>query len=209
MSYASEKRGDDAMKVVALSGRRIDAEDSQIPRFPLAHVPMVREQIRTLLRDLRTEALVCSASCGADLLALDAANELGIHFEIMLPFSPQEFRATSVVDRPGDEDWDWGSLFDQLVGLARQRDALHVAERDQTISNYETYHRVAELVLERALDLSMQRGNGGNGGKATSPGTVTAIVVWEGAPRETRDHTAHFAERAKALGLPIRTIYTR
>ncbi|HEY7343169.1 MAG TPA: hypothetical protein VH591_20010 [Ktedonobacterales bacterium] len=193
------------MKVVALSGRRIDAKDSQIPRFPLTHAPMVREQIRALLRDLRAEALVCSASCGADLLALDAANELGIQFEVMLPFSPQEFRATSVVDRPGNEDWDWGSLFDQLVSRARQRDTLHVAEHDQTISNYETYHRVAELVLERALDLSRQLGKGG---KAACPGTVTAILVWEGAPRDARDHTAHFADLAKALGLPIRTVYT-
>jgi hypothetical protein len=64
--------------VIALAGRRIDAPDAETPRFPLAAVPFVREQLDALFADRGATALVCSAACGADLVALDAATELGL-----------------------------------------------------------------------------------------------------------------------------------
>jgi len=58
-------------------------------------------------------ALVCSAACGADLLALGAAEELGIRRCIVLLFPREQFRAISVVDR-GD---DWGVQFDVILDI--------------------------------------------------------------------------------------------
>jgi hypothetical protein len=64
------------------------------------HVPLVRRRIVDLLAEEHTEALVCSAACGADLIALEEAERLGLRRRIVLPFSPRQFRETSVTDRP-------------------------------------------------------------------------------------------------------------
>ena len=60
--------------VIALVGRRIDPPDLTVPVFPFTAVKRVRERIHDLLRNSNTEAMVCSAACGADLIALDAAH---------------------------------------------------------------------------------------------------------------------------------------
>jgi hypothetical protein len=54
--------------VIALAGRRIDA---------LEHVSAVRRRLADLLVQEQATALVCSAACGADLAALEAAEQLG------------------------------------------------------------------------------------------------------------------------------------
>src|SRR6266545_4181994 len=106
--------------VVALAGRRIDRGNEQEPRFSLAEVPRVREGLYQLLQRSKVDALVCSAACGADLLALEAAGTAKIPRHIILPFPPEVFRPISVVDRPGP----WGPLFDQIVEEVRSDDNL-------------------------------------------------------------------------------------
>ena len=59
--------------IVALAGRRIDAPGADAERFPLAAVELVRERLHNLLSEKGASTLVCSAACGADLLALAAA----------------------------------------------------------------------------------------------------------------------------------------
>ncbi len=59
--------------VIALAGRRIDAADAAMPRFPLENIPLVRKRLADLLVQERAVALVCSAACGADLIALEEA----------------------------------------------------------------------------------------------------------------------------------------
>jgi hypothetical protein len=71
------------------------------PRFPLEAVPTVRRRLADLLAKERAVALVCSAACGADLVALEEAERLGLRRRIVLPFPPERFRKTSVTDRPG------------------------------------------------------------------------------------------------------------
>ena len=79
------------MTVVALAGRRIDSEGAEIARFPLDQEENVKEQRSVLLENLHPSRLVCSAACGADLLALEAAGELGIPTTVVLPFERQRF----------------------------------------------------------------------------------------------------------------------
>src|SRR4051794_31463752 len=114
-----------AGSVVALAGRRPDPPDAPQPRFPLANVPRVREELGALLRP-GVHALVCSAACGADLLALQAAGEAGIDRHVVLPFDAGTFRATSVADRPGD----WGPLYDEVVADAARRGHLESGAGD-------------------------------------------------------------------------------
>ncbi len=103
--------------VIALAGRRIDPPDIANPAFPLANVDAVRIRLREFFQAQSAAALVCSAACGADLLALDVAGTLGIRRRVVLPFAAERFRETSVTDRPGD----WGSIFDRVIADARSR----------------------------------------------------------------------------------------
>src|SRR5688500_16210252 len=103
--------------VVALAGRRVDADDAAVARFPLARIRVVAGRLRTVFGALHCTTLVCSAANGADLVALYVARERGIRVRIVLPFAVARFRALSVVDRPGGELWGW--LFDDLVREAR------------------------------------------------------------------------------------------
>ena len=96
--------------IVALAGRRIDKPDADAPRFPLTGVDLVRGRLHHLLSEKKVTTFVCSAACGADLLALAAARDLGIRRRVILPFTRERFRVTSVVDRPGD----WGPLFNAV-----------------------------------------------------------------------------------------------
>jgi len=177
-------------RVVALAGRRIDAADAAA-RFPLANVERVRERLRTLLRAQGSAALVCSAACGADLIALDVAGALGLRRRVVLPFAPERFRETSVTDRPGD----WGPLFDRIIGeVAATGDVvmLGLDEGDDA-----TYAAANAAILDEAEGLA-----------AGQPSEVVAVIVWEGASRGQGDLTEAFATAARARGHPVREVST-
>ncbi len=93
--------------IIALAGRRIDEEGTDTPRFPLENIRFVRERLKTLFEENDAKALVSSAACGADLLALDVAGEPGLRRRIILPSKPEKFRKSSVTDRPRK----WGEIF--------------------------------------------------------------------------------------------------
>src|SRR5262245_5252419 len=99
--------------VMAFAGRRIDAGGAEA-RFPLDAVERVAQQIRRMLDTRSATHVVASAACGADLLALREASSLGLKCRVVLPFARDEFRESSVVDRPGA----WGPMFDELVDAA-------------------------------------------------------------------------------------------
>src|SRR5262249_59646571 len=108
--------------VVALAGRRIDAEPTSTPRFPFDQVGRVGMEIADQLRRTQAVALVCSAACGADLIALETAQKMGLPTRIILPFSAARFRETSVVDRPRPKFL--GSMFDPRASGPRAHSHL-------------------------------------------------------------------------------------
>ena len=63
--------------ILAFAGRRMDAAGAAPPRFPLTNVALVRRRIRALLEAHSATAIVSSAACGADLIALGEAGALG------------------------------------------------------------------------------------------------------------------------------------
>ena len=71
MSDANQASGG---TVVALAGRRIDAPGADPPRFPPERVPAVRQRLVDMLAAEQAAVLVCSAACGADLVALRRPN---------------------------------------------------------------------------------------------------------------------------------------
>jgi hypothetical protein len=180
--------------VIALAGRRVDAADADARRFPLDYVPIVRERLVELFVAEGAVALVCSGACGADLAALEAAERLGIKRRIVLPFPPEDFRKTSVIDRPGD----WGPVFDRLVAMARATGDLVML--DFAANAGETAYAAANrAIVDQARALTGE----------SSACRLVAAVVWEGAARGGSDATEGFRSLAANAGFAIRSVLTR
>jgi hypothetical protein len=176
--------------VIALAGRRIDAPDAETPRFPLRNVSRVERQVGELFTREAAGALVTSAACGADLVALTVAGTLGIPRRVVLPFGADEFRATSVTDRPGD----WGPVYDRVMAEVNPNDVVTLAGFD---AGYDTYLATNHAIFDEALALA----------RRASVETL-AVVAWEGASRGSDDTTAAFAEEARQRGVRLVEIRT-
>lgn len=174
---------------LALAGRRIDAAGAEA-RFPLERVPHVSARLRELMLEMQAAALVCSAACGADLIALEVAGKLGVRRRIVLPFAVEKFRETSVIDRPGP----WGASYDRIVADVRAAGGLVVladaGEDDQA------YAAASDAILDQAIALA----------GAQSP--VVAVLVWDGKRRGDGDITWRFAESARRRQLAQRQVLT-
>jgi hypothetical protein len=177
--------------VIALVGRRIDPSDLALPVFPYTAVKRVGEHIHDLLKDTDANALVCSAACGADLIALEAAGELGIRRRIVLPFEAARFRKTSVIDRPGD----WGPAFDRVIKEVKAKHDLVNLNIDKDTE--ESYLQANQVILNEAISLA-----------AASGDRVVAALVWDGISRGDRDVTNAFGDTARSLGLQVLEVST-
>ena len=195
--------GQESETIVAFAGRRIDATDVETPRFPLTQVDVVQKKIEELFRRDNVKTLTCSAACGADLIALQVAQKLGIHYRIILPFVSERFRVTSVMDRPCTQEWNWGILFDQVIDIAQEKGELVVVETDE--DRQTAYQSVNQAILNEALQQGRIQA-------ATVPlqeiHQVQAVIAWDGHPRGPRDLTLHFAEEARSRGLAVKEILT-
>jgi len=176
--------------IFAFAGRRIDAVNAEQPRFPLSKVSLVRSRVRTLLRTHATAAVVSSAACGADLIALTEARALRLRCKIVLPFSRDRFRTSSVTDRPGN----WGAAYDQTMDDAEASGDVIVLD--------ETPGEDAYLVVNRAIiDATAALMN-----ECRQPGS--AVLVWEGASKGDHDVTEEFGIEARKRGLSVIEVLT-
>lgn len=178
-------------RVAALAGRRIDAADAAAPRFPLGNADLVGGRLQAVLVAEGSDTLVCSAACGADLIALDVAGRLGLRRRVVLPFAPARFRTTSVTDRPGD----WGTLFDRIVGELQAKGDVVVLGLDE--GDDATYAAANDAILNEAEGLAAEHRS-----------DVVAVILWEGDSRGEGDLTEAFATSARARGHPVREILT-
>jgi hypothetical protein len=183
--------------VIALAGRRIDAPDTDPPRFPLENVPIVRERIAALLSAEHAEALVCSAACGADLIALTEAERLGLRRRIVLPFQAKRFRQTSVTDRPGD----WGPMFDRLIALAEGANDLVILSGTGDDDD-KAYAAANEAIIREAEALA-------RGTSESIRLRRVVVIVWEGSARSGTDASGGLRTLATEAGFEDRTLLTR
>lgn len=175
--------------IIALVGRRIDSPESNPARFPLQNVPLVQTRLRSLFQGYPGATLVCSAACGADLLALDAAGSAAWRRRVILPFDRRLFRETSVTDRPGD----WGDMYDRILDeVERSGDVvtLSAVRRDTS------FEQASDRILEEAFTL------------AACGEKPAAVVVWDGADRGPGDLTRHFEKQARGRGLDVLHVST-
>lgn len=177
--------------IIALAGRRIDAPNTERKRFPPKCQLQVRENIQELFLELKPETLVCSAASGADLIALEVAEDLAIDRQIILPFAPRVFRRTSVADRPGD----WGKRFDRLLATMKSRDALLCLNRDDR--GYSAYRAVNEKIVEHAQTIARKQRT-----------SVTAVIMWDGQSWGVQDITSQFRQAALEAGFQVKEVCT-
>ncbi len=169
--------------VAVLAGRRVDSADASAARFPMQNVEKVKEKLKHFFIANSIDYLVCSAACGADLIALDIAGQLNISRKMVLPFDAETFRSSSVTDRPGN----WGELFDTVYK------ELH-GESNVIILNYDkedndAYEKTNFDILNIA-DLISEKQN------ETGDRKKSALIIWEGAPKDSNDTTEHFRTEA-------------
>jgi hypothetical protein len=170
-------------------GRRIDAVDTEPPRFPLSRITTIRQAVGNLLCNEAINILVCSAACGADLIALDVAITSGVRCRIVLPYPPPLFRNTSVIDRPGD----WGPLYDQLITAVDAAGDLVILS--EAAGDPAAFFHVNEEIIREASSLAM-------------PNRPFAVLVWDDVSHSDADATAHFHALAVDAGFIERTILT-
>jgi len=177
--------------VIALAGRRVDDSVAAIKRFPPENAVVVKQRIREFLQSHDARALVCAAACGADILALEAAGELGLRRRIVLPFDKATFRASSVVDRGGD----WGERYDRIISEVESQGGLveHAHDKDDG----QTYFTGNLEILDHAQLLAQELKTG-----------AAALVVWNGESRGADDVTGHFKQEALARGMDTPEILT-
>ena len=177
--------------IVALAGRRVDAVGAKEPRFPAHNASRVKQQITEVLQARQPQALVCAAACGADILALESAAELGVRRRVVLPFDPATFRASSVIDRGGD----WGERYDRILAEVEAAQDLVSFAHDK--DNPQTYFNgnLDILAQAEAMAQSLQT-------------QVVALVIWNGTSRGADDVTGHFKQEAESRKIEVVEINT-
>jgi hypothetical protein len=179
--------------VIALAGRRIDAEQAETKRFPLEAVETVGARLDALFTAEHAVALVSSAACGADLIALHVATRRELRRRVVLPSEPRVFLEMSVIDRPGG----WGPIFDRIIGEVHGHGDLVVAVPPADRSDL--YHYGNEMIIAEACRLAVEIGAGTR---------KVAVVVWEGESHEGLDITEDFRRTALARQYELREILT-
>jgi len=181
--------------VICLAGRRIDQANTRPPRFPPDNADLVTGRLADLFRHETAFALVCSAACGADILALEEAERQQIRFRIVLPFERLRFRSKSVIDR-GEE---WGPRFDHLADLASESDDLLVLDKAQQDDDL-LFEAANSRIRQEAATLARSLPD--------APHRLLAVAVWEGRPRPGNDLTWDFLRVAEAEGFETRSVLT-
>jgi cytosine/adenosine deaminase-related metal-dependent hydrolase len=151
----------------------------------------VKLAVKTFLDDHGGVAVVASAACGADILALEAASELGIRTRIILPFVRDRFRDTSV--EGGGEGW--GDRFAKLMDGAEVREDVVVLPHAE--GSDDAYASATERIVAEAAELAR--------GLRVE---VIALVIWDERPRPSADATKDFVDTAKRCGIKTFSIPT-
>jgi len=92
-----------AADVLAFVGHMIDAPTGTTPRFPFELEPAVGDLLRRHMAGLHLPIVYASAACGADLMFIEAALDVGAEVNVVLPFDRNDFVRTRVA--VGGESW--------------------------------------------------------------------------------------------------------
>lgn len=146
-------------QVVLFTGHMLDAPGRAQPRFAPSAERAIYERILDTLRRWQTQIGFSSAAGGADILFLEALQELGAETNIVLPHPPELFIQTSVARADGD----WVGRFERALENARQVTVLSDSVGDEL-----TYHFTGIVMAGLASLRSSQL-----------YGTLRGLTVWD------------------------------
>lgn len=122
---------------------------------------------------------------------MEAAARLRMRGRVVLPFSREAFRRTSVVDRPGD----WGARYDRVLDRAEKENDLVVLAG--TEGDSEAYVAANSRILDEAASVAAKLGL-----------SVVAVVVWDQRSRGPSDTIEHFLKESDRRHLEVLPILT-
>ena len=172
--------------VVVYTGHLIDAPGRPTPRFPPDDENKVQEEIRGHFEQLRPAAVYGSAACGADILCLECARELGSDLYIVLPFPADEFRRKSVDLWP---DNVWGKRFESLLDDAS--DVLVISQRPPPVG--ESIYAYNNLIVTGLAKLRAR----------LLDTRLHGIAVWDGKPAAGEGGTGSVVSLWRRHGVPL------
>lgn len=141
--------------VLAYAGPALDVVGRDVSRFSPELERELADEIRRRLDRIAPAAAYGSAAAGADLLVLEAMRDRGGETHLILPFPPDEFRATAVA---GVDGRSWGERFDRALAAAT---SVTITSDHRAEGSASTFH-YANLILtgmaelrRRALDTEL------------------------------------------------------
>ncbi|MEY2557342.1 MAG: hypothetical protein QOE34_767 [Verrucomicrobiota bacterium] len=169
------------LQLIIFSGHLPDAPDAtnMTKRFPVESIEPVRKLLKEKLEQLDARVGLVSASAGADLLFIEALRERDGEVHIILPWSQNEFRRTSVepFDVPGQTPL-WQPLFDQAMEEAATVRAIgQVYEPGSSVG----WEYLMEVTAGIALNTAR-----------ASRLDVQPMVLWDGEPGRGAGGTESF-----------------
>ncbi|MBE7211927.1 MAG: hypothetical protein INR65_12985, partial [Gluconacetobacter diazotrophicus] len=176
------------LPLVVFSGHLPDRPD-QPPRFPPDALAAAGELIESALAMHGGCVGMSSAAAGADLLFLDALRRRGGTAHVVLPWSREEFRRTSVqpYEPGGGQPPRWERLFERALA-----EAATVREIGQTYRDDSGVGHEYQLEVMAGLALQAAR---------VSRLDLLPMALWDGRPGRGPGGTAGFVEQWRRLGL--------
>jgi class 3 adenylate cyclase len=160
--------------ILMYTGPVIDPRTCAIRGLPVALERAIAVDLRGRLAALRPVAAYGSATCGSDILCLEAMREIGSETHIVLPFPAEEYRINRA---PGD----WGERFERALAAADSVTVVsdHRARGSTATFDYANFilmgmARLRAQVLRtdlRGLAIGAD-GPAAGGGHATSPARI-------------------------------------
>jgi hypothetical protein len=132
--------------IVVFGGVQIDGPGRFPSRFTQSAVAEVFDRTCAVLDKLRPRLVLGAAASGADLTVLRAAWRIGLARLVVLPFSVDRFRETSVASRGSR----WVDTYDDTLASLRDGELEILDETEDDA----VYQRTNTRLLERAGELS-------------------------------------------------------
>ena len=172
-------------RVAVFSGHMIDQPNRPVPRFPSIIEKAVAGEIRRRLDALDSGIGFASASCGADILFLEAVLERGGEANVILPYGIERFIRESVSIIPGS---NWEQRFRDVLSSNNVRVVIasHDPLHDDQIANEYANRLTFGLAGIRAWQLGAE---------------LAPLAVWDGMPGDGPGGTCDAVARWRQCGL--------
>lgn len=165
--------------VIAFMGQTIHGMGKS-PGIDPADEAMLRQQIRVLLDKHNIKIAFGSLACGADLMIADEILKQDGELNVILPFSREEFKHTSVTPA--------GPLWEEKFDRALERAASVYQIVEDAYTGYDLLYKTCSLQImglaylrSQTLGSRVYQVAMWNGQPSASPGgTAAAMKLWEG-----------------------------